>query len=119
MTQSLRSQNDDRGAVALEFIIVLPLLLTLIIGTVVLGVFLSEKSQTVGFAHEGARAASLGRPLPVDEDTVVEIVGDACPNLSKTVTVRATRPVSLRNIPFIPVLLKESHDETARFPCAP
>lgn len=119
MSPSLRSQRDDRGVVALEFVIVLPLLLTLIIGTFVLGIFLSEKSQTIGFAHDGARAASLGRPLPVANGTVIEIVGSPCPNAVKTVTVRATRPVSLRSIPFVPVLLKETHDETARFPCAP
>ncbi len=99
----------------------MPILLMLIIGTVVLGNFLGEKSHTIGLAHQGARAASLGRPLPVDDDAVIEIV-TPCPNVSGDddfVTVRATKPVSLRSIPFVPLLLDANHVETARFPCAP
>ena len=59
MNRSLRSQRDDRGVVALELVIVLPILLMLIIGTVVLGNFLNLKTQTSGLARDGARDAAL------------------------------------------------------------
>lgn len=114
MKQSLRSRREDRGVVALELVIVLPILLTLIIGTVVLGNFLSVKSQTIGMAHDGARAAALERTLPTD--TV--IVGPSCPNTNGYVTVRATQPVALGNIPFVGDVLDDTYSAEATMRCA-
>lgn len=116
MTSSLTSRRDDRGVVALELILALPVLLMLIIGVVVLGSFLSVKTQTVGLARDGARAAALSRPLPAD--TVV--VGSPCPNPrdpNTFVEVRATKPVTLRGIPFLPSLLPETITETVTMRC--
>src|SRR6056297_2374472 len=106
-----RTERDDRGVVAIELVIVLPILLTLIIGTVVLGNLLSIKTQTTGIARDGARAAALGKPLPAD--TV--IVGAPCAtpgDPTQFVTVEATRTVNLRSIPFVPTLLPETISET-------
>jgi Flp pilus assembly protein TadG len=102
MRRFLHPHRDDRGLVALEFVLALPLLLMLIVGTVVLGNFLSIKTQTAGLARDGARAAALHRPLP----TGASVVGTPCPTPSdptKFVTVQAIKNVSLRSFPLVPV----------------
>ena len=96
-----RDRRDDRGVVAIELVLVLPIFLMLIVGTVVLGSFLSQKTQTVGLARDGARAAALRVPLPAD----TSIQGAACPDPAdptKSVVVEATKSVSLTSIPFMP-----------------
>lgn len=117
MKHSPHSQKDDRGVVALELVLALPVLLMLIIGSVVLGNFLSVKTQTVGLARDGARAAALSQPLPAQ----TAIVGAACANPTdptRFVTVQAVKPVSLRSIPFLPItLLPETITETVTMRC--
>ncbi len=88
----------------------------LIIAVVVLGNFLSVKTQTSGLARDGARAASLRLTLPAG----TTIVGTPCPNPSdptKFVTVQATKPVSLRSIPFMPDVLPAEIEETVTMRC--
>jgi Flp pilus assembly protein TadG len=116
MNRSLRSDRDDRGVVALEFVLALPFLLMLIIGAVVLGNFLSVKTQTVGLARDGARAAALQKALPAD----TAIVSAPCPNPTdptQFVTVQAIKSVSLRGIPFLPILLPADITETVTMRC--
>ena len=116
---SLPTRNparDDRGVVALEVVLVLPILFTLIIGVVVLGNALSVKTQTMGVARDGARAAALGKPLPAE----TAIIGASCPNPTDTdafVTVQATKPLNLRSIPFGPALLPAELTETVTMRC--
>jgi Flp pilus assembly protein TadG len=122
MTRSPRTQRDDRGVVAIELVIVLPILLMLILGTVFVGNFLAEKSAATGFAHAGARAASLGQDLGdvrVDDNTVLTFDEGPCPTASGFVTVRATKPVSLRSLGFGLPNFSEHHEPTATFPCGP
>jgi Flp pilus assembly protein TadG len=116
MNPSLHSRRDDRGVVAIELVIVMPILLMLIIGTVVLGNFLNLKTQTSGLARDGARSAALSRSLPAD--TVV--VGAPCANPSdptQFVTVQATKNVTLRSIPLLPALLPDTITETVTMRC--
>lgn len=116
LRRSHRTEHDDRGAVALEVVLILPVLLTLIIGTVVLGNFLSVKTQTVGLARDGARAAALSKTLPAD----TAVVGSPCASPSdpnQIVTVEATRTVSLRGIPFLPTILPDTITETVTMRC--
>lgn len=117
MNSSLRSQRDDRGVVALEIVLALPVLLGLVIGAVILGNYLSVVTQTSGLARDGARAAALRQPLPAD--TIV--IGTPCPNPSDPttfVTVQATKPVTLRTIPFLPItVLPETRSETVTMRC--
>ncbi len=116
MARVRRFHDDDRGAVALEVVIVMPILLMLIIGTVVLGTFFSVRTQTVGLARDGARAAALGKALPAD----TTIVGTPCTSPSdptQFVTVQATRTVALRSIPFGPNLLPDTISETVTMRC--
>ena len=51
--------RDDRGVVAIEFVLILPFLLMLLMGILVLGNFLSVKGQASNFARDGARQAAL------------------------------------------------------------
>jgi Flp pilus assembly protein TadG len=117
MKRSPHSQDDDRGVVALELVLALPILLGLILGSVVLGNFLSIKTQTVGLARDGARAAALSQPLPAD----TTIVGAPCAtptNPEEFVEVAATKTVSLRSIPLIPIdLLPGTITETVTMRC--
>ena len=110
------SRRDDRGVVAIEMVFALPILLMLIIGVVVLGNGLSTKTQTIGLARDGARAAALRQPLPAG----TAIVGSACPSPTdptKFVTVQATKTVSVRSIPFLPAMLPETITETVTMRC--
>jgi Flp pilus assembly protein TadG len=116
MKRSPNPDRDDRGVVALEFVLALPFLLMLIMSVVVLGNYLSVKTQTMGEARDGARAAALRLPLPQGSS----IVGAPCPtptDPSKFVTVEATKPVALRSIPFTPIFLPEERTETVSMRC--
>ncbi len=58
--------RDDRGVVAIEFVLILPFLLMIIMGILVLGDFLSVKGQASNLARDGARrprALSPASPL--------------------------------------------------------
>ena len=117
MYRSTRTErDDDRGVVTLELVLAIPVLLMLIIGTVVMGNFLSVKTQTVGLARDGARSAALSKSLPTD----TAIVGAPCPSPSdptKFVTVQATKTVQLRGIPFLPTFIPDTISETVTMRC--
>ena len=128
MKYPTHSQHADRGAVTLELVLALPVLLMLIIGSVVLGNFLSIKTQTVGAARDGARAAALGPEVWVDftqdpksDGFTFAITSNPCPNPTNPeafVEVAATKTVSLRSIPFIPIdLLPGTITETVTMRC--
>lgn len=97
-------------------VLVVPILVMLIIGVVVLGNALSVKTQTVGLARDGARAAALGQALPAG----TSIIGAACPtpaDPTSSVTVEASNTLSLRSIPFLPAVLPETIEETVTMRC--
>lgn len=116
MKRSTRKQDEDRGAVTVEMVLAMPILIMLIFGVVILGNALSVKTQTVGTARDGARAASLRLPLPAN----TAIVSAACPDptdATKYVTVAATKPLTLRTIPFFPTMLPAQLTETVTMRC--
>lgn len=109
--------RDDRGVVTIELIIVLPLLLMLLVGTIVFGNFLSVKTQTAGLARDGARAAALLKTLPADT-TIVAGECNAPVGPDDSVTVQATKVVTLRNIPLLPLnVLPDKTTETVTMRC--
>jgi Flp pilus assembly protein TadG len=55
---SMRGRNHPRGAAAVEFALVLPLLMVLVMGTIEWGRFFFLKQVVVNSAREGARAGS-------------------------------------------------------------
>lgn len=56
--------HRDRGAAAVEFAIVAPLLLVILLGLVDFGRLFFVQVSLAGASREGARAVSVGRPGP-------------------------------------------------------
>ena len=59
-----RPVRDDRGTMALELVLLTPLLITFILVLVGLGRVVEAQSQVDGAARDAARAASLSRTRP-------------------------------------------------------
>lgn len=79
----------DRGSVAVEFALVLPVLLLIVFGIIDFGRALNAQIALTGAAREGARLAALGYPSAA----VQARVAAAAPDLSGvTVTVAASCP---------------------------
>ena len=77
-----RMRGDERGAVAVEFALVVPLLLMVIFAIVEFGLIYNAQIQVTAAAREGARAAALGAPLADSRATAVA----AAPALSPALT---------------------------------
>lgn len=63
--------SRSRGAAAVEFALVLPLLMTLVLGMIEFGFLLFLNSAAAGAAREGARAAAISAQV-ADAVTVAE-----------------------------------------------
>lgn len=55
-----RMRSDERGAVAVEFALVVPLLLMMVFAIIEFGIIYNGQIQVTAAAREGARAAALG-----------------------------------------------------------
>ena len=75
-----RSRRDDRGAAAVEFALVLPILILLLFGIVDFGRMLAAKITITEAAREGVRAAAL-----IGADEGVDRVFAATTDLNGTV----------------------------------
>jgi Flp pilus assembly protein TadG len=109
------SSRNDRGIVAIEVVLLAPVLVMLVFAIVSLGGFLSVKTRTTGLARDGARAASLGLALP----SGTSLVGASCPtprNPAANVTVQATGTYDLE-IPFFPGSGSKTITETVTMRC--
>lgn len=95
-----RSRVDDRGAAAVEFALVLPLLLILIFGIIDFGRMLNAKITLTEAAREGSRAAALlgadagadrartaAAGFAINDPDVAECPSSAGPDDNATVTV--------------------------------
>jgi len=79
----------DRGSAAVEFALVVPVLLLIVFGIIDFGRMLNAQITLTGAAREGVRLAALGYPNAV----VQARVAAAAPDLSGvTVTVAASCP---------------------------
>lgn len=104
-------RKDDRGAAAVEFALVLPLLLTLVFGIAEFGRLYTIQTSITAAAREGARAMALDDTLAAARsaaestaqpytvtDTQVTVSPTACPNPNTTdaqVRVIIKYPVTL------------------------
>jgi len=104
-----RSSEDDRGAIIVEFALIVPILLMLLIGIVNFGVAYNTQIALQGAAREGARALALGNSAV---DAVNAAGGVAITVSSQTgcpdgdsdayATVTTTKDFTF-GIPFVPV----------------
>jgi Flp pilus assembly protein TadG len=81
-------RGHEPGAAAVEFALVVPLLLMLVFGIIDFGVLMHRNTLLDNAAREGVRAASLGR----SESDVRAVVQAALPGASVTVTVSCLKP---------------------------
>ena len=88
-TKSSRSCREN-GAMAAEFVLVLPILLLLVFGIIEFGRGYNAKIELTGAVREGARALALGQTAEEAEQAVI----DAAPSLDPAplVTVDAECP---------------------------
>ena len=56
---------DDHGAIAIEFVLVVPFLIALIFAIAQFGIFFSMKVETESTARDAARTLALGGPAAV------------------------------------------------------
>ncbi|MCF4122814.1 pilus assembly protein [Antribacter sp. KLBMP9083] len=101
--------HRERGAAAVEFALVLPLLLTLVIGIAELGRVYHIQTSLSGAAREGVRVMALQNDAADARDTVqdaaahlavtddqISVTPTACTDASaQTATVTVTYPVQL------------------------
>ena len=67
---------NQKGATAVEFAIVLSLLLTLIFGITEFGLFIFNRQVITNAAREGARAGIVARPVRRSNDEIKKVVRD-------------------------------------------
>ena len=65
---------NQKGATAVEFAIVLSLLLTLIFGIIEFGLFIFNRQVITNAAREGARAGIIARPVRLSNDEIKAVV---------------------------------------------
>jgi len=97
------SETNDRGAVALEFVLIAPFLIALVVAIASLGMFLSKSVDVTSTARDAARTLALRKtpsyPSGMTSSGVVTCApGDTTSNASVTLTSTYTF-----SIPFIPL----------------
>jgi Flp pilus assembly protein TadG len=70
--------KDQKGASAIEFAIVLPVLLALLFGIVELSVLFYDKAVITNASREGARAGIAFAPTPLDDIGIAGVVTTYC-----------------------------------------
>ncbi len=68
--RALRRRRDHRGAAAVEFALVMPLLLMLVFGIIDFGLMINEKTVLANAAREGARDGAISRKEAVIRSSV-------------------------------------------------
>jgi Flp pilus assembly protein TadG len=70
--------KDRHGATAIEFAIILPLLIVLLFGTIELGLYLYNKQVITNACREGARAGIVVRLPRLTNDEIESVVEKYC-----------------------------------------
>lgn len=102
---------DQRGAVGVEFALILPLLVLLVFGIIEFGRGYNAKVELTGAVREGARALALGQSAGDAESVIVAsspglspdpsvTAATTCPNGNDRASVTATYDVAW-NIPLL------------------
>jgi Flp pilus assembly protein TadG len=94
-----RARKDDRGAAAVEFALILPMLLVLVLGIIQFGFTFTQWLQMEHAAREGARWGSLG----YSSSDVAAKVKTAAPGLDPSTLNITVTPASPKDHPSDPV----------------
>ena len=94
MSSMTGSRKLQRGAAALEFAIVLPVLMLLLVGMVDFGVVLSAQTTVAIAAREGARTAALGQNEGAAENAARQAISSlpGASNVGTTTDAVCTKP---------------------------
>jgi Flp pilus assembly protein TadG len=93
MRKIIKKRKGQRGASAIEFAIILPVLLVILVGIMEFGYVMYAKAVITNASREGARRGIVfSDPRPTDAE-IVQAVDDYCTNLipSATATTQVTR----------------------------
>jgi Flp pilus assembly protein TadG len=105
-SRSTPTKRNDDGVVAIEFVLVVPFLLALIMTIAQFGIFFSNKVETESAARDAARTLALGGPAAVVATpagwTASGITKCATGDTTHDATVTFTRNYTF-SIPFIPL----------------
>jgi hypothetical protein len=106
MRPSPHARRDDRGVVAIEFVLVFPLLAMLLFGIVSCGLFLSAKTQASGLAYSRGRSLALNlTPAALPSGATATVSGSCLTSgqvdPTKTIDVTVKVPYKFQ-VPFIP-----------------
>jgi hypothetical protein len=132
MNRSLRSPRDDRGVVALELVIAMPIIIALLAMIITFAGLFQTKSRVVGAARDYARAMAVtpGKPAPADPNlsdgitVTLDSSSVLCPPLTNPAYQTATPPQVVAraskdytaSVPFIGSWTR-TVTETAKMPC--
>jgi Flp pilus assembly protein TadG len=72
--------KDQRGVSAIEFAIVLPILILLIFGIIEFSLFLYDKAVITNASREGARAGIVFADPRIDDASIEAVVDNYCQN---------------------------------------
>jgi Flp pilus assembly protein TadG len=75
-----RTNSDQEGAAAVEFAIILPLLVLLIFGTIEFSLLLFNKQVITNAAREGARKAIIAQSPRVSDSEIINTINAYCKN---------------------------------------
>ena len=92
MKVRLKSQS---GASAVEFALILPILLLLVFGIIEMGFVLFDKAMITNASREGARAGILFRVSPVTEQEIKDVVDTYLGNALITFAESANHTVTV------------------------
>jgi len=89
----MESVKDQKGIAAVEFALVLPLLVILAFGIIEFSLLLFNKAVITNASREGARAAILYRVTPAPESEIQDVVNQYCRD--RLISLKATHPPSV------------------------
>lgn len=75
MSRLYKFKNNENGQTLVEFALILPILLLLVMGIIQFGIIFSAQIGITNAAREGARVAAVGYSVSEVQDTVSHTVG--------------------------------------------
>jgi Flp pilus assembly protein TadG len=89
----VRRRRNQHGAAAVEFALVLPILLLLVFGIIDFGYMSYNRNQLTNAAREGARNGSLARTTAVINSSIDSSLGGIAPSaVTRTITCKGPAP---------------------------